>query len=158
MYLFSMAKKMKTGFHLQWWLWWWFWLLVTILEVESWAQANSLIHLPQIQIACMNSTLLFPHQLNFIPRTVCHTELTYSARLNLFMQDFWDLLHRPYAYPFSMLTFLQAHLSDTRSNDQSLGPRSNLRSPRSTIRKQLPHLLAGNLLTRSWRVKLMVCI
>lgn len=149
---------MQTGFYLPWLLWWWTWLLVMILEVESWAQANSLIHFPQIQIACMNSTLLFPRQLNFIPRTVCHTELTYSARLNLFMKDFWDLLHRPCAYPFSMLTLLQAHLTYTSSNDRSLRPRSSLRSPRTRIRKQIPHLLAGNLLTRSWRVKLMVCI
>lgn len=153
MYLFSLAKNMKTGFHLQWW--WWSWLLVVILEVESWAQANSLIHLPQIQIACINSILLFPHQLNFTPRTVCHTELTYSARVNLVMKDFGDLLHSPCVYPFSMLTFLPAHLLYTNPHDQGLRPRS---SPSSRMRKQIPHLLAGNLLTRSWRVKLMVCI
>lgn len=66
---------------------------------------------------------LFPRQLNFKTRTVCHTELRNSARLNLSVKDFWEL------YTDLMLTLspcspLYRHSYLTQALVSDLGPAS----------------------------------
>lgn len=142
---------MKTGFYSQWWLWWWFWLLVMILKFSP---GQRLLHLPQIQIVCINSTLLFPSRLNFKTRTICHTELRNSARLSLFVKDFWEF-YKDLMLTVSPCSPLYRHSYHTQALITDPGPASG---GQERFRKHIPHLLAGSLLKRSWRVKLMVCI